>query len=217
MTPRQEYEVALAQVRKLGCTLPEDDERYRHSLKPHDVLFTVPHGAPGNDVVAAETALSAYEQSRARGLDAHILISACCRYMAKDTNRPEGRDSDFRAAVRDEIRQHRPRLLVDVHSFPDNYPHYHGRDIILIHTPDVTDLSFLRRYATLLRVAALRLGRPVVAEVQFQHQPVVHDLIREAMELGMPANSVMLAEHNESGSPTFYGLLHALAVVSFRS
>ncbi len=79
----------------------------------------------------------------------------------------------------------------------------------------MTDKKFLTRYATLLRLASLRLKTPLVIEVQDQRQPVIHDIVAEARELGMSADSVMLAEHNEGlggiAKATTYGLVHALA------
>lgn len=211
LLPRQAYEAALAQVATYGTSLPGSDHRYRRMTRPRDVLLTVPHGAPGNDPIAPPTGAAIHEQCRARGVDADILMSVCDRYNVVDMNRPESRDSDFRWAVRRGIKG-RPAVLLDVHSFPDAYPRYRGRDIVLIHTPGVTDRAFLRLYGTLLKTAATAAKIPLVVEVQDQHQPVIHDIVKEARELGMPADSVMLAEHNESGSAAAYGAVHAAAL-----
>jgi len=219
LLPRQEYEAALAEVKSLGRTLPESDPRYRRVLRPgpRDVLLTAPHGAPGNDPITPEVALATRDRSLERGLDAGLVMSVCDRYLVVDMNRPEARKSDFRRAVRKEILA-KPKVLIDVHSFPDRYPIYKGRDMVLVHTPGVTDEAFLKRYATLLNVAALSLGKKDFrAEVQHQHQPVIHDIVKEARELGMPADSIMLVEHNEGGpgdlgNAQLYGKLHAMAL-----
>jgi hypothetical protein len=214
---REEYERALAQVRENGDTISEDDPRYRRILDgPLDVLYTVPHGAPGNDAIAPPVGFNAYEQSLKQGLKANLLVSVCDRYVVGDMNRPLTRDSNFRRAIRDQIHERRPRVLIDVHSYPDWYTMYSGRDIVLLHTPGVTDKDFLCFYATLLTLAGRKLGQKLWVEVQDQHQPVIHDIVGEAVELGMPADTVMLAEHNEGlggiAKATTYGLTHALAV-----
>lgn len=220
LLPRQEYEAALAEARTLGKTLPQTDRRYRRVIRsgPSDVLLTVPHGAPGNDAIAPPVAFSTHDRCLERGIDAGLIVSVCDRYLIVDMNRPKSRESDFRRAVRRELGRG-TKLLVDVHSFPDRYPVYTGLDMVLIHTPGVTDKDFLRRYATLLNLAALKLGKSdFAAEVQDQHQPIVHDILLEARELGMPSDAVMLVEHNEGsdrgelGNAPLYGALHAMAI-----
>jgi len=212
LLPRQEYELALAETKRLGRSLQGDDPRYRRTLRRKDVLLTVPHGAPGNDAIAPPTALSAHEQCIARGVDAGILLSVCDRYNVVDMNRPQARGTDFRNAVRRSIVEGRPEILFDIHSYPDEYPNYRGRDMVLIHTPGDTDRRFLTHYANLLKLVAIKLQIPLVVEVQDQHQPIVHDIVREARELGMPADSVALIEHNESGNAAAYGAVHAAAL-----
>lgn len=220
LLPRQEYEAALAEAKSLGRTIPESDPRYRRVLHegPRDVVFTVPHGAPGNDAIAPPVALAAHERALEFGLDAEIILSVCDRYNIVDMNRPQSRGTDFRNAVRREILEKKPKILVDVHSFPDKYDVYKGIDIALIHTPGVTDEAFLKRYATLLKLAALTVGKKDVrVEVLRQHQPIIHDIVTEARELGMPADAVMLVEHNEGGpnglgNAPLYGRLHAMAL-----
>jgi hypothetical protein len=187
------------------------DPRLRQKLRARDVLLTVPHGAPGNDAVAPEVGITAHERLRAHGSDSVLLVSRVCRYAEQDMNRPAARIHPYRQAVRVALRA-KPRFFLDVHSFPNDYEHYRGRDIILLHTPRVTDKAALEDYAVRLRKAAKQLGRLVRVEVQDQHQKVVHDLIREARELGMPADRVILAEMNESGNPALYGCLHDMAI-----
>lgn len=217
---RQEYETALAEAKNLGRTLPESDHRYRRVLHSdsRDALLTVPHGAPGNDAIAPPVALATHEHGRFIGLDLGLVMSVCDRYLVVDMNRPQSRKTDFRKAVRKEIIERKPKVLIDVHSFPNKYQVYSGLDMVLIHTPGVTDEAFLKRYAALLERAAVLAGKPnFKVEVQRQHQPVIHDIIAEARELGMPADSVMLVEHNEGGpgglgNAPLYGRLHALAL-----
>lgn len=179
-----------------------------------DVLLTVPHGAPGNDPAGPPVALTIDETLTAGGVKSLILLSTCCRYTVCDMNRPEGRPSPFRTAVRDEILLRKPKFLFDIHSFPDSYEIYRGRDVVLIHTPGVTDRKFLERYALLFKIAAAKLGKNLVCEVQGQHQPVIHDIITEARELGMKADAVSLIENNESSDPDLLGRCHALVVKS---
>lgn len=212
LIPRQEYETALAEVRRLGRGLPEADRRYRHMTRPRDVLYTVPHGAPGNDAIAPEVGFAAFEQTLARGVDADIILSVCCRYGITDMNRPWSRNTNFRREVRRRIVEDKPRLVIDVHSFPDVYPGFQGRDVVLLHTKNETDKEFLRHYATLLKLASIELGQPAVIDVQDQTKPIIHDIVRESRELGIPANSTMLVEHNESGCAPLYGAMHARAV-----
>lgn len=220
LLPRQEYEAALAEVKALGRTLPESDPRYRRVLheSQRDALLTVPHGAPGNDAIAPPVAMAAHEAALGLGLDVGLVMSVCDRYSIVDMNRPQSRKTDFRGAVRREILWKRPKVLVDVHSFPNRYDVYSGIDMVLIHTPGVTDESFLKRYAALLKIAAELSGKKGARiEVQRQHQPVIHDIILEARELGMPADAVMLVEHNEGGpnglgNASLYGRLHAMAI-----
>ncbi len=212
LVPRQEYDTALAEVQRLGRALPESDDRFRDMTRPRDVLYTVPHGAPGNDAIAPEVGLAALEQSRALGIDADIIMSVCCRYTFVDMNRPWSRGTDFRREIRRRIKEDKPRLLIDVHSFPDNYPGFRGRDIVLLHTSGETDKDFLRHYADLLTKASVKLGQKAWVDVQDQTKPIVHDIVRESRELGIPANATMLAEHNESGNGALYGAMQAHAV-----
>ena len=221
LLPRQEYEAALAEAKSLGKTLLESDPRYRRVLHegPRDALLTVPHGAPGNDAIAPPVAFALHEAAGAAGLDVGLVMSVCDRYNVVDMNRPESRATDFRSAVRREILEKKPKVLIDVHSFPNRYKKYEGIDIALIHTPGVTDESFLKRYAALLRLAALSSGKDVRVEVLPQHQPIIHDIVAEARELGMSADAIMLAEHNEGGpnglgNAHLYGRLHAKALKS---
>jgi hypothetical protein len=127
-------------------------------------------------------------------------------------NRPASRSSPYRNAVRAAIATRTPQYLIDVHSFPDSYAAYSGRDIVILHTPGVTDRAFLERYALLLRLASINLGTPKIIEVQNQHQPVVHDIVAEARDLGMKPDKVALIEHNESGDTTAYGKMNAMAI-----
>lgn len=189
------------------------DPRLRKRLRARDVLLTVPHGAPRNDSVAPEVAVTAHDRLRGQGVDSVLLVSRICRYAESDMNRPAARQHPYRQAVRVALREH-PRCFVDVHSFPNTYEVYRGRDIVLLHTPGVTDKTALEDYASRLRFAVKQLGRKARIEVQDQHQKIVHDIIKEARELGMPADRVVLAEHNESGNPALYGCLHERAIQS---
>lgn len=214
LTPRIEYEQALRLTEERGAAISRSDSRFRRMLDRLDVLLTVPHGAPGNDPAGPPVGLSIDERLTADGAKSLILLSTCCRYTVCDMNRPESRPTPFRAAVRDEILLRKPRFLFDVHSFPDSYEIYRGRDVVLIHTPGVTDRKFLDHYALLFKIAAARLGKKLACEVQGQHQPVVHDIITEARELGMKANTVALIENNESSDPDLLGRCHALVIRS---
>lgn len=212
LVPRLEYESALAEVKRVGRGIPVTDHRFRGMTRPRDVLFTVPHGAPGNDAIAPEVGLAALEQTRAAGIDSDIVLSVCCRYTFTDMNRPWSRDTNFRGEVRRRIREDKPRLVVDVHSFPDAYTGFQGRDIVLLHTKGETDKEFLRHFATLLKLASIELGQPAMVDVQDQTKPIVHDIVRESRELGVPADSTMLVEHNESGNAALYGAMLARAI-----
>lgn len=191
------------------------DPRLRRRLRARDVVLTVPHGAPGNDAVAPDVGCAAHQQLRQNGVDSVLLVSRICRYAECDMNRPQGRAHPYRCAVRVAMREKpAPKLLVDVHSFPDSYPLYSGRDVILIHTPGVTDRKFLEDFAAKMLDAAKELKRKVKVEVQNQHQDVIHDIVREARECGLPASSIMLVECNESGNPALYGVLLDRAIRS---
>lgn len=188
------------------------DRRLRRKLRARDVLLTVPHGAPGNDVVAPDVACPAHEQLRERGIDSLLLLSRICRYSECDQNRPQARRWPYRQAVRVAMKE-KPRLLLDVHSFPDSYPVYKGRDMVLVHTPGVTDKKSMEEFAARMRSAAKELDRKTWIEVQDQHQDVVHDIIAEAKEIGLPSRSIMLVECNESKSPALCSALIRRAIV----
>ena len=186
--------------------------RLRRKLRARDVLLTVPHGAPGNDVVAPDVACPAHEQLRERGIDSLLLLSRICRYTECDMNRPQARRWPYRQAVRVALKE-KPRLLLDVHSFPDSYPVYKGRDMVLVHTPGVTDKKSMEEFAARMRSAAKELDRKAWIEVQDQHQDVVHDIVAEAKEIGLPSKSIMLVECNESKSPALCSALIRKAIV----
>jgi hypothetical protein len=187
--------------------------RLRKKLRARDVLLTVPHGAPGNDVLAPDVACPAHEQLRERGIDSLLLLARICRYTECDMNRPQARRWPYRQAVRVAMKE-KPRLLLDVHSFPNAYPAYKGRDMVMIHTPGVTDKKAMEEFAGRLKAAAKEIGRKAVIEVQDQHQQVIHDIVTEAKELGLPSKSIMLVECNESGSPALYSALIRKAIMS---
>jgi len=188
------------------------DPRLRRRLVARDVLLTVPHGAPGNDVVAPDVACPLHEQLRDRGIDSLLLVSRICRYSECDMNRPQARRWPYRQAVRVALKE-KPKLLIDVHSFPDDYHVYKGRDMVLVHTPGVTDKKCMEELATRLRAGAKDLNRKAWVEVQDQHQEVIHDIIAEAKELGLPSGSIMLIECNESRSPALCAALIRKAIV----
>lgn len=214
LTPRIEYEQALRLTEQRGAAISRSDSRFRRMLDRLDVLLTVPHGAPGNDPAGPPIGLTIDERLTAAGVKSLILLSTCCRYTVCDMNRPEGRPSEFRTAVREAVLLRKPRYLFDVHSFPDEYGPYRGRDVILIHTPGVTDKKFLERYALLFKIAAAKLKKNLVCEVQDQHQAVIHDIVAEARELGMAANTVALIENNESSDPDLLGRVQAMVISS---
>jgi len=97
-----------------------------------DVLITVPHGAPENDRAAPAVAKAIHEGLQDLGVASRVLISRCCRYERADMNRPESRGSQFRRRVAEVVEEERPALVLDVHSFPDDYPRFQGEDIALL-------------------------------------------------------------------------------------
>lgn len=213
MTPRMTYIESVDKLNNGGGSLIRiNHPNFRFPTKRKDVLFTVPHGAPGNDALAPQAGLAAYENCQLFGVDADIVMSVCCRYTIVDQNRPQSRGSDFRTAIRRKILEEKPQFLVDVHSFTNLYKSWSPYDIILLHTPGLTDVNFLRRYASELEAAAKQLGRRCKTNVQLERPGIVHDILVEAHELGMKSNRIMLVEHNEAWSPALAGALHARAL-----
>jgi hypothetical protein len=179
-----------------------------------DVLLTVPHGAAGNDVAAPPVAKALRQQLAATPLRSALAISRADRIEVADMNRQKGRGSRFRRAVDSVISEQRPRLLLDVHSFPDDYPRFEHADIVLLATPRVTDLGFLHDYVRRMQNAAEALGLEddfAAAVYSAEHHD---DIIIRGRELGMAADAVMLAEHNEQGDPSLYAAIHARALES---
>jgi hypothetical protein len=174
-----------------------------------DVVLTVPHGAPGNDVAGPPVARSLHRRLRAAGLASLLLINRVDRLEYVDGNRRESRGTPFREAVRQVLPA---RLLIDCHSFPDTYPRYSGKDIVLLHTPGVQEVGFLDNYRELLLAAAAELGHLNEFEVVVLPHQYPDDIVEQAVELGQPKDSNMLAEHNEQGDPNLYAAIHELAV-----
>lgn len=175
-----------------------------------DCLLTVPHGAPGNDVAAVPVARALHQRLRAAGLASALLINRVDRLDFMDGNREESRGTPFREAIDALVPV---RLLLDMHSFPDNFPRYTGKDMVLLHTPGVQELDFLEDYAERLRVSAAVLGHgELVVEVMAHQFP--DDVVERAVALGQPSSANMLIEHNEQGDCALYACVHELAVRS---
>jgi hypothetical protein len=176
-----------------------------------DVLLTVPHGAPGNDVAAPLVGRGLHRRLRDAGFASLLLLNSVDRLDDVDGNRPEARDLPFRRSILGHVPA---RLLIDVHSFPDHADRYTGKDIVLLHTEGVQTMSFLERYADFLRAAALVLGIGDHAVVEIMEHQHTDDVVEEAVRHGQKTDANMLAEHNEQGDCALYATMHELAVTS---
>jgi len=172
------------------------------------VLITVPHGAPGNDATAPAVGRAIHEELRHLGIDSRLLISRCCRYDRADMNRPEGRGAQFRRRVAEVVERDRPALLLDVHSFPNDYARFQGEDITLLRS--CQEEEFLREYARGLHETALEMMRPITVGVLPSAYP--NDVCAEAVELGHPTSALVLAEHRDGGDPELFGSVHAQVI-----
>ncbi len=181
-------------------------------MKRIDIMLTVPHGAPGNDALAPFIAKALHDQLKTMGLEVRTLISRTCRYTAIDMNRGDGRGSQFRSTVRKMMEETPPKLHIDVHSFPGQIPRFEHQDIVLLHGfehPDadkpLQDGDWLREYARLLSETG-----SITACVQPSQYP--NDVSQHIVNLGMPRNRTMLAEHHNEGDPVVYAAAHARAI-----
>lgn len=177
-----------------------------------DLLITVPHGAPGNDIGAPPVAKALDHILRQRGVSVRTLISKTCRYTMLDMNRDSARGTQFRAAVRKAIELDKPKIHIDVHSFPDQISRFGHQDIVLLHGfehPDrdkpLQDGEWLRRYAKLLCATP-----NVTACVQPSEYP--NDVCQHVVMAGQPRDRTMLAEHYDDGDPQLYAMAHADAI-----
>lgn len=186
-------------------------------MDSHDVVLTVPHGHADEDRAAEPVARALYKRLAKpdEGLDVALILNRRTR-KAADGNRPESRSTKFRRAIAEELGRGPPRLLVDVHSFRPKSRRFSGRDIVLLHTPGLSSLSFLKHYAKLLRRAGRELGYDTKIEVG--RAKFTDDVCIQARELGVARDSLMLAEHNDLDHPLVagevYGAMHYLAIKS---
>jgi len=170
-----------------------------------DVLLTVPHGAPGNDLNADEVGYAIHEKLLANGIKSHLLVSRCCRYESADMNREEGRGSEFRSRVADVVEHMRPQVLVDVHSFPPLIPRFRGQHVVLLRS--CQEMESVRKYAMALQEAA-----PDGVSVGVAPSEYPNDLCAEAVERGQPKSALVLVEHSYDGDPEVFAEMHIAAV-----
>ena len=175
------------------------------SRRSLDVLLTVPHGAPGNDLNAPPVARALAEALRSKGAQVELLISECCRYTTADMNRAEGRGSDFRNAIAEVVTDLNPQLVIDVHSYPGDIARFAGQDIVLLHTEGLQDREWLCEYAR-------ELAKTEGLNVCVQPSEYPSDLCEQVRELGVAPNRIMLAEHNNDGDPGLYAEAHARVI-----
>jgi len=176
-----------------------------------NVLLTVPHGnLKHNDVVARPVAEVLHMLLKDAGYHVVTLVNDVDR-IHTDQNRREGRGTKFREDITRQIRSG-VELLIDVHSFPQvgGSGRFTDKDIVLLYTRGIQDLRWLRKYANLLDRAAKTMKRKFSIEIQPSER--VNDINIEAIENGQPPDSLMLAEHNESGDEFLYASLHFHAI-----
>lgn len=186
---------------------------------PLDTIITVPHGARGNDVLGPPVGQLLHRRLAEVGWSSKVFISRADRLDRVDMNRVEGRGSQFRKAVAETLANERPRYLVDCHSFPDYHEPYEHADIVLLETPGLTDRVFLETYTAALNTMAAVSGLAVGPGQDFfatiKPAQFPDDVLIQAAELGQPASSFFLAEHNESGDPALFAAAHAGALTMF--
>lgn len=175
-----------------------------------EVLLSVPHGGKGNDVIAPEVARSLFEMLKRDGFNVALVLSPADRLDVVDMNRPQSRDSMFRQELAKFLEQ-RPRLHLDIHSFPKYYPLYEGQDVVLLHTPELQDEAWLHHYSRLLVRGATELGFRGFSVMVAPHQHV-DDVVAHGVELGVGRDCNMLAEHNESAEAALLALAHRWAI-----
>lgn len=176
-----------------------------------EVLLSVPHGGAGNDVAAGPVARALFEYLRRDGYGAVVVLSPADRLEVIDMNRPASRGTMFRSTLARFMGQ-KPRLHIDVHSFPDYYEPYRGQDVVLLYTEGLQDESWLTHYAKLLVAAAGECGLSDFRASVAPHQHV-DDVVMQGVELGVSLDANMLAEHNETKrDPVLYALVHAKAI-----
>lgn len=184
----------------------------------YDVVLTVPHGHADNDRAAEAVARALHKALTAhdewgKSLETALIVNRLNR-RTKDGNRPESRGRAFRAAITEELSKG-ARLMIDVHSFKPTSRRFHGKDIVLLHTPGLQSLAFLKRYAGLLRSSGVALRYPDV-RVEVEPAKYVDDVCIQAREVGVKANALMLAEHNDLDHPQLaaevYSAMHAMAI-----
>jgi hypothetical protein len=162
-------------------------------------------------VAAPLVARALHEFLSRAGYAVVLVISPADRLDVVDMNRPQSRGTKFRDEVA-KFLAYKPKLHIDVHSFPDYYPLYAGQDVVLLYTEELQDEAWLPQYARLLVAAAESCGLTGFNVMVAPHQHM-DDVVAHGVELGVALDANMLAEHNEGRrDPVFYGLIHAKAI-----
>ena len=170
-----------------------------------DVLISVPHGNPADDVDAPEIATSLASRLRAVGYDVNLLINDQPRDVL-DGNRGESRGTPFRVTLANAMME-RPRFLLDLHTFPGTEDFWPS-EIVLLHTPGVQSfasyMEILACFSAAESLAEARLHMQLTRtdtlnEAQIASARYCDDVVIQARELGIADDSLVLVEHKRGG------------------
>jgi hypothetical protein len=183
-----------------------EEEYARRVAKQHDIIITVPHATPepGKKEVhtwdfSAETFANAISEAFGNRHVDHlnrkvrsIVLPATTNRMELDMNRPWSRRSDWRREIYSYLSDPmgcgtQPPVVIDVHSYPGDYPGFRGFD-----------------------VAFLSSGRPTTWEIMVAHEvaragnsvgivvaPSMTDIERAMKERNAPALMIEFSEAKE--------------------
>lgn len=172
------------------------------------IMLTTPHAIPNDDhpfdTIARDVSDALHKALG--GLVAAPPVHSDIPRDIDDQNRPPSRNSPFRARVRDALTRHKPFLLLDVHSFPDDTGSDWGHSDVapLFASPANMGDAFLLAQA--FRAQGLKSGAyPATAP---------HDVVLEALEMGVPHAILIECNENWKGKETALARKIAKAVKS---
>lgn len=156
---------------------------YHPNPDPSITDHTYAHGGHPCDFVAGPVAGLLAKKLRVKGHEVVVVYGNKLRHEEVDLNRPEGRDTEFRRKIDENIDG--VALLLDCHSYPKSSAKYQRWEMIVMKSPNDKGILAKSFYQILIN-----MGLNVLFSPGFTRDSVVNDYAKQ----GVPC---FLVEHNE--------------------
>jgi len=151
---------------------PEDYNPLEHDHRNHPC-----------DWVAGPVAKVLKKKLEAKGFNVVVILGDKARKQEIDLNRPEGRNTDFRAKLDEELKD--SDLLIDCHSFPKDSIKYQKWELVVFKSP-----YDKQQIAQSMFQIMKNLGLNVALQPAFTRDSIINDEVKNG-------HVAVLIEHNE--------------------